>query len=147
MDKKAEALDVAIRKEKDGRIVKRLIAVNAIKSDGMSVNNVARLVRVNTCSVHGWMKWYEKYGVEGLYDAEIPGAKPKVEYEKIYEKMVMLAEINMLYPKKLREAIYNSTGVLYSLCQIRRIMKKLSYSPKVAAATFTNKASKRTIKA
>ncbi len=58
----------------------------------------------------------------------------------------MLAKINMLEPKKLRDVIYNNYGVSYSLCQIRRIMGKLNYSPKMAAATFANKASKQMIK-
>ncbi len=146
MDKKAEALDVAIGKEKNMRVYKRLIAVRMVMFKEIPIHQAADLVDTSDRSVYGWVKRYEERGVEGLYNAEIPGSGPKVKYEKIYKKMSALAKINKLEPKTLRNVIYNCYGVLYSLCQIRRIMHKLSFSPKVAAATFANKASKRMIR-
>ncbi len=142
MDKKAEVLTDAIKKEKNMRVCKRLITVSMITLDGMPVQRMADRFGVSARTVREWVKRYKKYGVEGLYDIEIPGSPPKIEYKKIHREILTLDEMGMLEPKKLRSIIYEIYGVCYSLCQIRRILRKLNYSPKVASSTFANKASK-----
>ncbi len=66
MDEDVDLFD-AIRTEKDGRVLKRLIAVNMIRLDKIPIDHMANTIGVSARTVQTWMELYEKHGVEGLY--------------------------------------------------------------------------------
>ncbi len=140
-------LTSAIKEEKNPKVLKRLIAVNMIKSNETSISGMVDRIGVSVRTIELWMERYEKHGVRGLDNMNIPGRPPRLSIKKIRMTASILLKINQLTPKSLGVLLHERHGILYSLCHIRRIMRKLDFSPKVATPTFANRANRRIIRA
>ena len=71
-----------VRKEKDGRIRQRLMAMKFI-SQGQTIPQVARRMDVSERPLRKWLHRFNKQGPNGLSDAPRSGQPPKLKSEQI----------------------------------------------------------------
>lgn len=71
-------LETLYRQTKDVRIRERTQIILFAAEQGMSVPEIASIVRRNGQTVRTWIQRFNSEGVAGLHDAPRPGAAPKV---------------------------------------------------------------------
>lgn len=77
-DRTPEALRALARRERDGRVCSRLLALaNAL--DGMSRAAAARLAGMDRQALRDWVHRYNAQGVEGLKDRPRRGRPPRLD--------------------------------------------------------------------
>jgi len=77
-DRTAEELRALARRERDGRVCSRLLALaNAL--DGMSRAAAARLAGMDRQTLRDWVHRYNAQGVEGLRDRPRRGRPPRLD--------------------------------------------------------------------
>ena len=125
------------RRERDGRVSARLIAIaNAL--DGMDRASAARLAGMDRQTLRDWVHRYNADGIAGLCDRPKPGRIPKLsEGQMASLKAVVLAGPDpavekigrwrivdlCLYVKERWEVNYSETGML-------RLLWSLDLSPR-----------------
>ena len=77
-----EEIKNLVRKEKDGRIRQRLMAMKFI-SQGQTIPQVARRMDVSERPLRKWLHRFNKQGPNGLSDAPRSGQPPKLKSEQI----------------------------------------------------------------
>ena len=80
-DRDAAALRCLARRERDGRVSARLLALaNAL--DGLPREEAARLAGMTGQTLGDWVHRYNEEGLPGLYDRRRPGPKPRFTPEQ-----------------------------------------------------------------
>ena len=119
-----EELDKRIKRlEKDTGVLKRLYFIRYL-CRGMSVEEAADLVGVTKATGYAWFKRWNSNGYEGIIPDFGGGRSFKLTEEQKEELREMLKEKEWT-TKEVQEVIEAELefGVVYSLWQVRRILK------------------------
>ena len=131
----SEELRRRARRERDGRISARLIAIaNAL--EGMDRASAARLAGMDRQTLRDWVHRYNAAGVAGLCNRPAPGRKPKLtEGQMATLKAVVLAGPDPAVDKierwrivDLRQWVEDRWGVSYSETGMLRLLWSLDLS-------------------
>jgi transposase len=131
----SEELRRRARRERDGRISARLIAIaNAL--EGMDRASAARLAGMDRQTLRDWVHRYNAEGVAGLCNRPAPGRKPKLtEGQMATLKAVVLAGPDPAVDKierwrivDLRQWVEDRWGVSYSETGMLRLLWSLDLS-------------------
>jgi len=142
---KPEELKEAYKKERDPRVRARMAAVNAVCILDYSISDTAELLMQSPDRVTHWARRFEEGGIDALRDLPRSGRPPKVRRERI-SRMIKKSKDGRVIPRRLRADIRESTGVLYHMTSIRRIIRRLGMSPKVSQQVHTSKPDTETIR-
>jgi len=132
-----EDLRKAYRKERDPGVRARMVAVNSVCVK-MDVGKTADLLMQCPDRVSHRARRSGEGGIGALRDIPRSGRPPKVRRERI-SRMIKKSKDGRVIPRKLRADIRESTGVLYHMTSVRRILRKLDMSPKVSQQVHTSK--------
>ena len=131
----SEELRRRARRERDGRVSARLIAIaNAL--EGMDRASAARLAGMDRQTLRDWVHRYNAAGVAGLCNRPAPGRKPKLtEGQMATLKAVVLAGPDPAVDKierwrivDLRQWVEDRWGVSYSETGMLRLLWSLDLS-------------------
>ena len=78
---KREELEKAYRKEKDSRVILRMLAVYMVRVRKMSVSEAAANLMRSDRWVHTWLERFDAGGLDGLRDLPRSGRPPKIPRE------------------------------------------------------------------
>lgn len=121
----SEELERLIRREKDKRVLERLIFIRTLY-DGEDVDTAAR--RLGRCKVTGytWLRNWNREGVEGLTpDFTRAGRHPRLSREDRKELEVLLRAREGLTSREAGRLIRERFGVEYSDRNVRRVLKSM----------------------
>ena len=133
----------AIKSERDGSVIKRLIAVNMVCDKNCSTSLAAESVGTTQRSVQLWLERFDEYGVDGLRNLQQMGRPPLVSYERILKFANRLCKKGKIMPK-IQKKIRDKCRIKYSMCNIRKIMNGFDFTPKAATRTLAKASSKST---
>ena len=131
----SEELRRRARRESDGRISARLIAIaNAL--EGMDRASAARLAGMDRQTLRDWVHRYNEEGIAGLRNRPAPGRKPKLtEGQMAALKAVVLAGPDPAVDKigrwrivDLRRWVEERWGISYSETGMLRLLWSLDLS-------------------
>ena len=138
-DKRIREPTEAMRTEKDIRIRDRMMAVRGVLS-GHATSVATDFANVDERTMRLWMARFDEDGIDGLRDAPGRGRPPKVSYKRIRRLADRLGDKNMLTPQKLRDRIRKKADYAYSLCSVRKILRRLGFSPKRSVTEYSSAA-------
>jgi putative transposase len=123
----SEELRRRARRESDGRVSARLIAIaNAL--EGMDRANAARLAGMDRQTLRDWVHRYNAEGIAGLCNRPAPGRKPKLtEGQMAALKAVVLAGPDPAVDK-VERWVEERWGVSYSETGMLRLLWSLDLS-------------------
>lgn len=133
-----EDLRKACKKEKDPRVVKRMVAVNMTCNHGQSHQETADMLMQCPNWVSFWVKRFEEGGIDALRDLPRSGRRPMVSTAKIIR--IIHRQGGIVTPKKIRNDIHKEFGVRYHITNIRRIMNKIELTPKTVQRVHAGRA-------
>ena len=131
----SEELRRRARRERDGRISARLIAIaNAL--EGMDRASAARLAGMDRQTLRDWVHRYNAEGIAGLCNRPAPGRKPKLtEGQMATLKAIVLAGPDPALDKIVRwrivdlcQLVEDRWGVSYSETGMLRLLWSLDLS-------------------
>jgi len=134
---KPEELE-AYKKERDPRVRARMAAVNAVCILDYSISDTAELLMQSPDRVTHRARRSGEGGIDALLDLPHSGRPPKVRRERI-SRIIKRNKDGRVIPRRLRADIRESTGVLYHMASVRRIMKTLDMSPRVSQQVHTSR--------
>jgi transposase len=94
-----------------------------LSSQGMKINEIAKIYHIDRDTVSSWIKKWEKYGVESLHDRSRCGRPPKLTAEEQDLAKQYLKEA----PRSLRQVVENiehNTAKRISISSLKRLAKK-----------------------
>ena len=146
MDKtKREELEKAYRKEKDSRVVLRMLAVHMVCVRQMSMGETAASLMRSERWVHKWPERFDTGGLDGLRDLPRTGRPPKIPREtmaRIIEQSVQ----PKCTPGELQKTIREETGTRLHITNVRKIMHRYGLTPKVPQRVHINRASRGAVR-
>lgn len=126
------------KSEKNVKAKLRLLAALQRKEGG-TLDSIAFSLEKPKTTIHDWLKRFEQYGLDNIYDAKQPG-KPirltKKQFDKL-EKVLDGSPQNQGLPfvlwttKLVQYVILKLFNVKYELWNVRKIVNKLGFSLKV----------------
>src|SRR5438552_542233 len=133
--KEMEAALKAAQRRGDIRLVKRLLAIFALR-DANSPENVAALLKVSVDSVLDWAKNFLCYKLQGLKDKKSPGRKAKLTKA---QKRQLAALIDLgptacgfssgcWRSPMIQQLIHQKFGIFYSVFYIAQLLRSLGFS-------------------
>ena len=137
--KRIRELTEAMRTEKDIRIRDRMMAVRGVLS-GHATSVATDFAGMDERTIRLWMARFDEDGIDGLRDAPGRGRRPKVALVRIRRLANRLSDRNMLTPQKLRDRIRKKADYRYSLCNVRKILRRLGFSPKRSVTEYSSAA-------
>ncbi len=144
---KQEELEKAYKKEKDGRVRVRMLAVHMVHVRKMSISDAADILLQADRWVYRWMRRYEEGGLEGLRDLPRSGRPPKISPEAMDGILDKVVDRFKTTPAELQQVIHRETGTKMHRTNIRKIMQKYGLSPKGSQRIHINRATKTAVKA
>ena len=138
-DKRIRELTEAMRAEKDIKIRDRMMAVRGALGR-CSTADIARFVDADERTIRLWMARFDESGIDGLRDAPGRGRPPRVAYRWIKRAADRLSGRNMLTPQKLRDRIRKKANYGYSMRSVRKILRRLGFSPKRSVTEYSSAA-------
>lgn len=102
--------------------------------EGETLTNIAKMLKVRINTVHDWLKSFNKYGIEGLYDKHRSGRKPWFSEEY---KEALISDIQELQKTRkggrvkgldIIELIHHKYGVQYSLSGVYTLLHRIGMS-------------------
>ena len=143
---KQEELEKAYKKEKDGRVRVRMLAVHMVHVRKMSISDAADILLQADRWVYRWMRRYEEGGLEGLRDLPRSGRPPKISPEAMDGILDKVVDRFKTTPAELQQVIHRETGTKMHRTNIRKIMQKYGLSPKGSQRIHINRATKTAVK-
>lgn len=126
------------KSEKNVKAKLRLLAALQRKEGG-TLDSIAFSLEKPKTTIHDWLKRFEQYGLDNIYDTKQPG-KPtrltKKQFDKL-EKVLDDSPQNQGLPfvlwttKLVQYVILKLFNVKYELWNVRKIVNKLGFSLKV----------------
>jgi len=123
-----------IRKEKDGRVRQRLMAMKFI-SQGQTIPQAAKRMDVSEHPLRKWLHRFNKHGPSGLCDAPRPGQPPKINTRQIEEfkqrvRQGVIEKDNVcsLRAKDLQRILQKEFNAQYSLGGTYFLLHRLGFS-------------------
>ena len=135
---KPEDLRKACKKEKDPKVVKRMVAVNMACNCNKSYQETADSLMQCPNWVSFWVQRFREGGIDALRDLPRSGRPTKVGTNKI-SKMVSKAG-SIITPKRLRGDIRKELGITYHITNVRKIMHALGLTAKTVKRVHVNRA-------
>ena len=142
---KQEELEKAYKKEKDGRVRVRMLAVHMVHVRKMSISDTADILLQADRWVYRWMRRYEEGGLEGLRDLPRSGRPPKISPEAM-DGILDKVDRFKTTPAELQQVIHRETGTKMHRTNVRKIMQKYGLSPKGSQRVHINRATKAAVK-
>ncbi len=139
-------LEKAYKKEKDGRVRVRMLAVHMVHVRKMSISDAADILLQADRWVYRWMRRYEEGGLEGLRDLPRSGRPPKISPEAMDGILDKVVDRFKTTPAELQQVIHRETGTKMHRTNIRKIMQKYGLSPKGSQRIHINRATKTAVK-
>ena len=127
-------LEYLYRNEGDPRARIRLLGLVHFYLKGKNKKEVSEIVLVNEHTVASWIKKYEEFGLEGIYDEQRSGRKPNLtvsEEDKFKSELETLeAEKNgdRLIGEDIQGLLKNKFNVDYTVNGVYALMHRLGYS-------------------
>ena len=122
------------RKEKDGRVRQRLLAMKFI-SQGHTIPQVAKRLDISERPLRKWLHRFNRHGPEGLRDAPRPGQPPKLQSkqvdqfrQRIRQGVTEADNVCSLRGKDLQEILRKQFHVEYSLGGTYFLLHRLGFS-------------------
>lgn len=129
MDKHIEILKKASKKEKDAKILKRILMVlYTLKKETM--REVGKRLNCSHPTVLYWKERYEKEGLEGLKTRPKSGKPRKISRRQESNLKKIFSKENPDKPwttKRVSNLIAEKTGVNYSQRQVTRILNRWNF--------------------
>ena len=142
MDKQhRDELKIAYKKEKEPRILQRMLAVNMVCVREKTIQDTAESLMQCPDWVSKWVQRYQTGGIENLRDSSRSG-RPSLVSNTILNKIMHKASKSPITPVKLQKNIHEKTGVMYHITHIRKILHKFLLSPKQPTRIHINAADK-----
>ena len=139
-----EELKEAYRKEKDPRVVARMLAVHMVYVRKAGIDETAAHLMRSARWVRNWLHRYDEGGLDGLRDLPRSGRPrriPRETIEQIVNKTVQLK----CTPAGLQKRIHEETGTKLHITYIRKIMCMYDLSPKESQRVHINRAGKKAV--
>lgn len=132
-DDEHQELDELYRKTKVPRLRTRAQMVLLSAEKGLTVPEIAEIVRESQATVLRWLKRYMAEGTAGLQDAPRPGAPPRITdaYREQLEAAVRRRPRSLGLPyslwtlQRLADYMAEQTGVRVSYETVRRVLKSV----------------------
>lgn len=136
-------LRAAYKKEGNGRVKIRMLAVIYVLDDGMTEAEAASHVKCKYDSVHSWVRRFRDDGIDGLYDRPKSGRRPLVDPAKRKKFMhKALAESHYrIRPVEMQQRLYWEFGVEYDVSYVRDLMHGADMSRKKSQHMHINRVS------
>ena len=83
MAKETDGLSEVMRKEKDVKACKKIMALVSVPGDGAGVPEIARRVRCSENSVRSWLARFSEDSMDGLRDLPRFGCRPEADGKKL----------------------------------------------------------------
>ena len=94
-----------------------------LSSEKFSIDEIAKICRVDRDTVSGWMNNWNELGEQGLEDEEKPGRPPILTPDE-QEKSVEIAIKNPRFPHRQLDEIKTETGKEISKYTLKSLLKK-----------------------
>ena len=139
-------LKKAYKKEKDAKVVKRILMVIHC-FQGKTLRDVGERLQCDHKLVLYWKRRYDEEGFEGLQTRPRSG-KPKLLSQKQEEeiKKKLKEQEHIWTTKKVQNMIKKETKINYTMRHITRLLHKWNFSLVVPRPTFWQRASGEEIK-
>ena len=142
---KREGLAKACRKEKDSRVILRMLAVHMARVRKMNVSETAANLMRSDRWVHTWLERFDAGDLDGLRDLPRSGRSPKIPREtmaRIIEQVVQL----QCTPRELQKIIREDAGTKLYITNVRKAMRRHGLTSKVPQKVHINKAGKEAVR-
>jgi len=123
-----------VRKQKDGRVRQRLMAMKFILK-GQTIPQVAKRMDIAQRPLRKWLHRFNKDGPSGLYDAPRSGQPPKIDAEQIekFKRRVRQGiteqdNVCSLRGKDLQQILQKEFNAKYSLGGTYFLLHRLGFS-------------------
>ena len=126
---KREELEKAYRKEKDSRVILRMLAVHMVRVRKMSVSEAAANLMRSDRWVHTWLERFDAGGLDGLRDLPRSGRPPKIPRE-IMARIIEQAVQPQCTPRELQKIIREDTGTRLYITNVRKAMRRHCLTPR-----------------
>lgn len=146
MNRKIEILKKAYKKEKDVKILKRILMVlYALKKE--TLRDVAKRLNCTHPTVLYWKERYEKESLEGLKTRSKSGKPRKISrrQEANLKKIIGNKPEKAWATKQVSRLIEEKTGILYSTRQATRILHRWTFHLTAGRPIYWHKASEEEI--
>ena len=120
----ADELEDLIRKQKDKRVLERLIFIRNVY-DSESVAKAAGKLGRSKVAGYEWLRRYNEGGLEKLKPTFRGGRPPKLSSDKQEKLKDKLKERRDWTTKEVSQLVENEFGATYSLRSVRRILRSL----------------------
>ena len=138
---KREELEKAYRKERDSRMVLRMLAAHMVRVRKMSIGDTAASLMLPDRWVHTWLERFDAGGLDGLRDLPRSGWSPKIPH-KTMARVIGQAVQPKCTPRELQKIIREETGVRLYITNVRKAMSRHGLTPKVPQKVHINRASR-----
>ena len=119
-----------------------LLVLNVVYHGKVSAAQVARNLHRSKSWASGWLKRYDKEGIEGLKTRPKCGRPTKISKEVVYQiKQELQESIQGWTTKQAEELIIKKSGIKYHYIHIYRILRKWGFKQKVPRKVHVNTAS------
>lgn len=147
MNKKIDILKRAYKKEKDVKILKRILMVlYALKKE--TIRDIGRRLNCSHPTVLYWNERYEKEGIEGLETRPKSGKPRKISRRQEANLKRIFSKENPEKPwttKRALGSIAEKTGINYSQRQVTRILNRWNFGLTSGRPIYWHRASEKEI--
>ena len=142
---KRKELDNAYRKEKDHRVVTRMLAVHMVCVRKKSIDETAIDLMRSPRWVRKWVDRFDAGGLDGLRDLPRSGRPTKIPRD-IMDRLVAETVRSGCTPKDLQRRIREETGMRLYITNVRKILHRYGLSPKKPQRVHIRRAGKKTVR-
>ena len=147
MNKHIEILRKASKKEKEAKILRRiLIVLYTLKKE--TIRDIGKRLNCSHPTVLFWKKRYKKEGLEGL-KTKLKSGKPRIisrRQEANLKKMIAKKDLEKPWTtKRVSGLITEKTGVNYSQRQVTRILNRWNFGLTSGRPMYWHRASEEDI--
>jgi transposase len=137
-----ESFEKIYRHEQDVKTKERMLLVINVIYRGKISAQVARDLHRSKSWACGWLKRYDKEGIEGLKTRHKSGRPPELSEEVRYQIKKELSNSNHGWTtKQAEELIVKKSGIKYHYTHIYRILRKWGFKQKMPRKVHVSTAS------
>ncbi len=114
-----------MRKEKDAKVYKKIMALMFVLEDDMGVPETARrVIQCSENSVRNWLARFSEDGMDCLLDLPRSGCRPRVDRKSIAAIMGLSTACKNTDVMTMHNDIRTATGIQYRIEHVRRMMRQ-----------------------